>query len=243
VESELFGHRKGSFSGASQNRVGLVQASDGGTLFLDEIADLSLASQAALLRVLQEREVLPIGALRPEKVDLRVVAASHQPLVRLVRDGDFREDLLARLTGVVLEIPPLRERMEDVPLLTASLLRSMAGEERLPKLSPEAALALLEYSWPLNVRELEQALRGGLALCGPHPIGLDHLPEAVRRRGAIVDEPLEGDDLERRDRLVQLLREYRGNLSAVARSLGKGRTQISRWMLTYGLSRSAFRGR
>ena len=243
VESELFGHRKGSFSGASQNRVGLVQASDGGTLFLDEIADLSLASQAALLRVLQEHEVLPIGALRPESVDLRVIAASHQPLDRLVRDGKFREDLLARLTGVVLEIPPLRERMEDLPLLIASLLRSMTGEERVPKLSPEAALGLLEYSWPLNVRELEQALRGGLALCGPHPIGLDHLPDAVRRRGAIVDESLEGEDLERRDRLVQLLQEHRGNLSAVARSLGKGRTQVSRWLGRYGLSRSAFRGR
>jgi transcriptional regulator of acetoin/glycerol metabolism len=240
VESELFGHRKGAFSGAEQDRQGLVRAADGGTLFLDEIGDLPLAAQAALLRTLQEREVLPVGGTRPERLDLRVVAATHRNLDQMVRDGTFRHDLLARLEGVVLELTPLRDRPEDVPLLIATLLRRLAPERPDVKLSPEAARSLLEYDWPLNVRELEQALAGALALSGLRTIEREHLPPALRDARDKVPE-LSDDEVRHRDELITLLREHRGNLSAVARAVGKGRTQVVRWVGRYGVDAAAHR--
>ena len=244
VESELFGYRKGAFSGADQERAGLVRSSDGGTLFLDEIGDLPLLAQAALLRVLQEAEVLPLGATRPLPIDLRVVAATHADLDALVEQGGFRADLLARLDGVTLELLPLRERREDVPLLTAVLLRKLAPERADVTLAPEAAEALLLHEWPLNVRELEHALAGALALSGAGPIELAHLPRAVREARALRREPprtLNDDEQRHRDEVIQLLKEHHGNLSAVARAVGKGRTQVVRWMERYGLDAGAFR--
>ena len=242
VESELFGHRKGSFSGAERDRPGLLRTSDGGTLFLDEIGDLPLTAQAALLRAIQEKEVLPVGGTQPERVDLRVVAATHRDLDRMVRDGNFRHDLLARLEGVVLELTPLRDRPEDVPLLIATLLRKLSPERPDVKLSPEAARSLLEYDWPLNVRELEQALAGALALSGVGIIEREHLPPALRKSPANVPQrELTNDELRHRDELIALLREHRGNLSAVARAVGKGRTQVVRWVGRYGLDAAAYR--
>jgi DNA-binding NtrC family response regulator len=242
VESELFGHRKGAFSGADQDRLGLVRTADGGTLFLDEIGDLPLPAQAALLRVLQESEVLPVGGARPHPLDLRVISATHQDLDKLARAGTFRRDLLARLEGVALELPPLRERPEDIPLLIASLLRKLAPERPDVKLSPEAAQALLEHPWPLNVRELEQALAGGLALSPSGLIECEHLPRALREAAAEPPAPeLTPDEEKHRDELQALLQEHRGNLSAVARVLGKGRTQIVRWVSRYGIDAEAYR--
>lgn len=242
VESELFGHRKGAFSGAERDRPGLLRTSDGGTLFLDEIGDLPLTAQAALLRALQEKEVLPVGGTRPERLDLRVVAATHRDLDRMVRDGIFRHDLLARLDGVVLELTPLRDRPEDVSLLIATLLRRLSPERPDVKLSPEAARSLLEYDWPLNVRELEQALAGGLALSGVGSIEREHLPPALRKSPAEVPQrELTSDEMRHRDELIALLREHRGNLSAVARAVGKGRTQVVRWVGRYGLDAAAYR--
>src|SRR5215813_1702859 len=158
VEAELFGHKKGAFTGAAQDRLGWVRASDGGTLFLDEIGDLPLNVQAAFLRVLQESEVVPVGGHHPEALDLRVIAATHRDLKAMVREGSFRHDLLARLEGVTLELPALRDRPEDIPLLIALLLRKLAPERPDVKLTPSAAHALLTHDWPLNIRELEQAL-------------------------------------------------------------------------------------
>ena len=242
VESELFGHRKGAFSGADQDRPGLVRTADGGTLFLDEVGDLPLPAQAALLRVLQECEVLAIGAGRPLPVDLRVISATHRDLQKMVQAETFRRDLLARLEGVALELQPLRERSEDVPLVVAALLRKLAPERPDVRLSPEAAQALLEYAWPLNVRELEQALAGGLALSRTGVIECEHLPRALRELGA---EPtareLTSEETRHREGLEALLREHRGNLSAVARVLGKGRTQIVRWVSRYGIETESFR--
>jgi sigma-54 dependent transcriptional regulator, acetoin dehydrogenase operon transcriptional activator AcoR len=241
VEGELFGHKKGAFSGADQDRLGLVRASNGGTLFLDEIGDLPLAAQAALLRVLQESEVLPIGGHRPQALDLRVLAATHRDLDRLVREGKFRHDLLARLEGVTLELPPLRDREEDLGLLISLLLRKLALERADIRLTPAAAQALLSYRWPLNIRELEQALSGALALSGGKAIDLAHLPSGVV--GRVGEEPpreLTSDEARHRDELVVLLREHHGNMSAVARVLGKGRTQIVRWVTRYGIDVRSF---
>src|SRR6266851_8160791 len=237
VESELFGHRKGAFSGAERDRSGFLRTSDGGTLFLDEIGDLPLAAQAALLRALQESEVLPVGATQPERVDLRVVAATHRDLDQMVREGTFRHDLLARLHGVVLELTPLRDRPEDIPLLIATLLRRLSPESSEVKLSPEAAQSLLEYDWPLNVRGLEQALAGALALSGAGTIAREHLPAALRKPlNEAPQRQLTVDEVRHRDELIALLREHRGNLSAVARAVGKGRTQVVRWVSRYGLN-------
>jgi len=243
VESQLFGHRKGAFSGADRDQPGFVRTSDGGTLFLDEIGDLPPPAQAALLRTLQESEVTPVGGTRPERIDLRVLAATHRDLGQMVRAGTFRRDLLARLSGVALKLPPLRDRPEDVPLLISTLLRKLAPQRPDLKLSPEAATALLEHNWPLNVRELEQALAGALALSGVGTILLEHLPTELRDVQEDGASKLTEDQLRHRDELIALLRQHRGNLSAVARAVGKGRTQVIRWIGRYQLDVAAYRSR
>jgi DNA-binding NtrC family response regulator len=233
VEGELFGHKKGAFSGADADRPGLVKASDGGTLFLDEIGDLPSSAQAALLRVLQEAEVLPVGGVRPTRLDLRVLAATHRDLRQLVNEQRFRHDLLARLDGVTLRIPPLRQRPEDLPLLIALLLRRLAPERLEVTFTPEAAEALLEHSWPLNVRELEQALAGALALSGRGPIEVAHLPSSVTGISLPDGCDLSLEESRHRDELLEHLRQQGWNVSAVARVLGKHRTQVVRLLERY----------
>jgi DNA-binding NtrC family response regulator len=234
VEAELFGHRRGAFTGAAHDRPGLVRASDRGTLFLDEIGDLPAPAQAALLRVIQEAEVRPVGGHQAQPLDLRVLAATHRNLRQLVQEGQFRHDLLARLDGITLVLPPLRERTEDIPLLIAVLLRKLAPERPEVKLSPAAAEALLRHNWPLNVRELEQALAGALALSGAGPLEEDHLPvELIAVEAEQPGRALTPDELRDREELVRLLEEHGGNVSAVARALGKGRTQVVRWIARY----------
>jgi len=241
VESELFGHRKGAFTGAERDQPGLIRSSDGGTLFLDEIGDLPLTAQAAFLRTLQEGEVLPVGGTRPERLDLRVLAATHRDLDRMVAEGAFRHDLRARLRGVVLDLLPLRERPEDVSLLIATMLQRLAAGQEEVKIAPEAARALLEHDWPMNVRELEQALAGALALAGAGPILPEHLPEELREAPPKAPE-LSAEQMRHRDELIALLREHHGNLSAVARAVGKARTQVARWICRYGIDAEAYRG-
>ena len=213
-----------------------------GTLFLDEIGDLPLTAQAALLRVLQEAEVLPVGANRAEPLDLRVVAATHRDLKRSVREGKFRHDLLARLEGVTLRLPPLRDRLEDVPLLLTLMLRKLAPHRPDVRFTPAAAYALLTHDWPLNIRELEQALSGALALSGTGPIDVDHLPETLAGfADAGPDHELTGEEERHREELLHLLKAHGGNLSAVARVLQKGRTQIARWVALYGIDVKSLR--
>jgi sigma-54 dependent transcriptional regulator, acetoin dehydrogenase operon transcriptional activator AcoR len=245
VEAELFGHKKGAFSGAAQDRPGWVRASEGGTLFLDEIGDLPLTAQAAFLRVLQESEIMPVGGQRPEPIDLRVVAATHHDLQRLVREDRFRHDLLARLEGVTLKLPALRDRAEDIPLLLVVLLRKLAPERPDVKLTPSAAEVILNHDWPLNVRELEQVLGGALALSGigltgSVAIDLAHLPEGMTKPTTPPGE-LTAEEAKHRDQLLDLFREHGGNLSAVARALNKGRTQIMRWVARYGIDLKSLR--
>ena len=267
LESELFGHRKGAFSGATENRPGLVRAADGGTLFLDEIADLPLASQGSLLRVLQEKEVLAVGSTEPARVDVRILAATHADLEAKVAPGSFRADLFARISGFTLQLPPLRWRREDLGLLVAALLRKLAPD-RAARVSftCEAGRALFRHGWPMNVRELEKCLESALVLAGDGPIDLPHLPPAVRskekklffssggpREGAPAlrdlvavepsapPRPLSPEDARRRDELAGLLREHRGNVAAVARVMGKARMQVHRWVRRFDFRLSDFR--
>jgi sigma-54 dependent transcriptional regulator, acetoin dehydrogenase operon transcriptional activator AcoR len=233
----------GAFSSAHADHLGLIRTSDGGTLFLDEIGDLPLDAQPALLRVIQDHEVMPVGVARRIPVDLRVIAATHRDIEDLVREGRFRNDLFARLDGVALDLPPLRDRREDVPLLIASLLHKLAPERRDVKLSPDAVQALLEHDWPRNVRELEQALAGALALSTTGAIERAHLPRAVREAAEDKAQPREltAEEQRHRQELILLLAQHRGNLAAVARAIGKGRTQVVRWMERYALDAESFR--
>src|SRR5690606_4641385 len=226
------------YSGASEDRPGLVRAAHSGTLFLDEIAELPLGSQVKLLRVLQEGEVTPLGGTQPIPVDVRVVAASHRSLPELVEAGRFRADLYARLAGAHITLPPLRQRREDLGLLIGALLRRIAGDAAASlRLERDAARALFLHTWPLNIRELEQALRAACALAGgAGRIALGHLPEGVRGR-----PPGDGGELALRDQLVRLLSENAGNISAVARAMGKARVQVRRWCRRLGIDPDSFR--
>lgn len=262
VESEFFGHKKGAFSGASDDRRGLVLAADKGTLFLDEIGDLPLSSQAALLRVLQEREVTPVGATSPIPVDFRLVCATHRNMEELVDEGQFREDLLARLAGFIIEMPSLANRKEDLGVLIGTLLGHIDRETRGDReredgsgvtLSNDAARALMVYHWPRNIRELRTCLQTALALAGDDMIELEHLSPPVRmalqekgkdrdEAGPVDDGPkLSPEQEHRRQQLINLLREHKGNISAVARSMGKVRSQVQRWIKRYGLDAESFR--
>src|SRR5262249_51977412 len=186
----------------------------GGTLFLDEIGDLPLNVQAAFLRVLQESEVVPVGGQHPESLDLRVIAATHRDLKAMVREGTFRHDLLARLEGVTLELPPLRDRPEDVPVRLTLLLRKLAPERPHVTLTPAAAHALLTQDRPLNIRELEQALAGSLALSGVGAIDLPHLPRTVIEAPEPVPaRQLSAAETRHREELTHLLSEHGGNVT------------------------------
>ncbi|MDG2050703.1 MAG: sigma-54 dependent transcriptional regulator [Myxococcota bacterium] len=186
IESELFGHEKGSFTGANEQRIGRFEKASGGTLFLDEIGDLPADMQVKLLRALQEREIDRVGSSTPIPVEVRVLAATHRDLEEEVHNGRFRADLYYRINVVPMRMPPLRERREDIPLLAEAFL--VAGAERIggdhpPRLSERARAALEEYTWPGNVRELENAIEHGLALSAGGEIDLESLPLPVQRTG------------------------------------------------------------
>jgi transcriptional regulator of acetoin/glycerol metabolism len=243
VESQLFGHTKGAFSGAIRDEPGLVRASDGGTLFLDEIGDLPKTSQAALLRVLQESEVTSVGATRAVKVDLRVVSATHKPIES---SDSFRTDLYARLAGFTHTLPPLRDRRCDIGLLIADFVRDLAPD-RLDqlRLAPDACAALLAYDYPLNVRELRHALSAALVFADD-TITLDHLPEAMRtpskKKTTTSSRPaLSSDDERLRADLVAALTAHAGNVSEVSRAMAKTRMQIHRWMKRFGIDPETYR--
>jgi len=233
VESELFGHKKGAFSGAIADQPGLVVASSGGTLFLDEIGDLPAPAQAALLRVLEEHEVRAVGATTAVAVDLRIVAATHRDLAELVEDGAFRDDLIARLAGFEIELPPLADRKVDLGVMLAELVPPTT------QLAANAARALLAYAWPRNVRELVRALERAVALAGTAEITLAHLLEEIATaKFAAPSAP--GADA-RRDELHALLEKHQGNVSKVAAELGRVRQQVQRWLKRYGLDPERYR--
>ncbi len=257
VESQLFGYQKGAFSGATENRPGLVRSADKGTLFLDEIGDLPLPSQAAFLRVLQERAVTPVGATRPISFDAKLIAATHCPLEEMVERQEFRADLLARVRGFILRLPSLSERLEDLGGIVAGIFGEK-GQERTPRISLSAGMALFGHTWPQNIRELGRSLEMSSILAGDGEIAHEHLPEYMRNPKArtstspvsavstatATDAPAPVSDdgeLGRREKLIALLRKHEGNVSAVARDMGKARNQIQRWIKRYELDASTYR--
>jgi DNA-binding NtrC family response regulator len=234
VESQLFGHKKGSFSGATRDEPGFFRAADGGTIFLDELGDLPTDAQTTLLRVLEDRAVVPVGSTKGIAVDVRVIAATHRALQKNVSEGTFRHDLFARLSGFVHALAPLRDRREDLGIMVNVLLAELAPEGGI-SFGVDAALRLLRHPFPLNVRELRQCLASSLALAEGGVLQTVHLP------GAIAASVAEGDDLE--GRLVELLAEHRGNVAAVARAMGKAPVQINRWMKRFRIDVNSFRDR
>jgi DNA-binding NtrC family response regulator len=246
LESELFGHVKGAFTGAAVPRLGLFREADRGTVFLDEIGDISPGMQSRLLRVLQEREITPVGADIPVRVGVRIVAATHQNLETLVKQGRFREDLFYRLNVVTVKIPPLRERLQDLPLLAHHFLRDLArshGREPLA-LDPEAESLLLGYSWPGNVRELQNVLERAVVLAAQGVIGPEHLPVDLRAGGAAsASGPVPATDasllplaeVEKRH-VLMVLKTTAGNREQAARILGISSRTLLRMLQRWGIS-------
>ena len=242
LESELFGHVRGSFTGAVRDRAGVIESAQGGTLFLDEIGETSLALQQRLLRVLQEREVTRVGAIRPVPVDIRVVSATNRDLRELVRAGRFREDLYYRLAVFSIDVPPLRERREDIPLLVEHALERL--RQRIPRwhdlgCSPFALRALRACDWPGNVRHLFGALESAAVLADGGRIEMQHLPPEVRNAldgGAQPRYRADGDEEAERDRILWALETTGGSLTRSADVLGMGRTTLWRKMKAFGLS-------
>ncbi len=258
VESQLFGYQKGAFSGATENRPGLIRSADKGTLFLDEIGDLPMPSQAAFLRVLQERAVTPVGGTRPIPFDAKLIAATHCPLEDMVERQEFRADLLARVRGFILRLPSLAERLEDLGGIVAGIFHAKDSSST-PRISLSAGMALFTHAWPQNIRELGRTLEMSRILAGDGEIAHEHLPEYMRSAPAkaptspatshvslpTIDEASEiaGDesDMARREQLIACLRKHEGNVSAVARDMGKARNQIQRWIKRYELDASTYR--
>ena len=265
--SELFGHLKGAFSGAHGDRPGAFVEADGGTLFLDEIGEMPLREQPLLLRALQEREVRPLGANASRKVDVRLIAATHVDLNTAVEQGRFRQDLFYRLNVIVLTVPPLRERLDDLPILIAHFLRKHAGarggEGAGPPrvVSPEAAVAMMSYTWPGNVRELENAILHAIALSPGEVIGPESLPAAIsgvrpvapriERSDPTVDPS--GDTVQltdakkratkdfERSYLITMLRKTNGSVAESARRSGVDRANFRRLLMRHGIDANDFK--
>jgi PAS domain S-box-containing protein len=232
LESELFGHVKGAFTGAHKDMVGRFEKADGGTIFLDEIGDISHKMQLRLLRVLQEREFERVGDSRPIKVDARVIAATNQNLSEKVRCGTFREDLYYRLNVVKLVIPPLRERLDDLPILTEHFLKKfgMRFNKRFSSVSSEVERIFKEYPWPGNVRELEHTLEHACIICRGHHITAEHLPGDFLKTTPVPSLPLVEAGTLSDDSLLQALEKAGGNKAKAARILGVSRRTIYRRM-------------
>jgi DNA-binding NtrC family response regulator len=241
LESELFGHEKGSFTGATKRRIGYFESAAGGTLFLDEIGELPLSTQSKLLRTLETRKIVRIGSTEEVDVDVRIVAATNRDLTAEVRAGRFREDLYFRLTAFRIEVPPLRARQVEIPLLASLFAREIAGRlgAPAPLLRPEVLAALRAYPWPGNVRELKHSIEAAFVLAAPGDIRPEHRPDPVRKGGAPPRPPADetGDlpaavgETERRA-ILAALTACGGNQTRAATQLG-----ISRRALIYKMSK------
>jgi two-component system nitrogen regulation response regulator NtrX len=244
IESELFGHRKGSFAGATADKVGKFQKADGGTLFLDEVGDMSLKTQAKVLRSLEEQRFEPVGSSVAASVDVRVIAATNKNLEEEIARGNFREDLFYRLNVIPFVVPPLRERVEDVPLLAAHFLQDFTQRYgRKPKqLTAEALDVLSEYAWPGNVRELKNLIERIVIMNPQSRIDRKHLPallfrEDHRRKGETSLATLQqARAAYERDFILRKLEENQGNVSRTAEDLGLERSHLYRKMKTLGIA-------
>jgi len=244
LESELFGHLKGAFTGAGASRQGLIQAANGGTLFLDEIGDMPLSLQVKLLRVLQERVVRPVGATQAEPVDVRLVSATHRDLEAAMGQGQFREDLYYRLDVVSLTLPRLEERREDIPLLAAHFVHQVAGKygKAITGFAPDALEALATAAWPGNVRQLYNVVEQSCALTSTPLIPLALVQRALRLPTMEALSYAEAKQRFERNYLVQLLKLTDGNVADAARIAERNRTEFYRLLQKYDLTPAMFRG-
>ncbi|MFN2602308.1 MAG: sigma-54-dependent transcriptional regulator [Gemmatimonadaceae bacterium] len=242
LESELFGHVKGSFTGAVKDKTGMFAASEGGTFFLDEIGETTPATQVKLLRVLQHREVIPVGATEPIPIDTRIIAATNRDLDEEIARGHFRSDLFYRLNVIALEIPPLRKRREDIPMLAESFLQQIAvvRNEEPKKLTPEAVEQLRSYNWPGNVRELENAIERAVILASNGVITPSSLPDKIREQRAeplVAERSATNPSLEAIERayIMWVLGSEGGNKSRAAETLGIDPSTLYRKLTRFGV--------
>jgi PAS domain S-box-containing protein len=242
LESELFGHVKGAFTGAISDKMGRFEAASGGTILLDEIGEISPFLQAKLLHVVQDREFQRVGSSRTLRADFRIIAATNRNLREAVKEGLFREDLYYRLNVIPMRVPPLRERKEDIPLLVDHILEGLRrrGLDRVRGVSPDAMRRLMAYRWPGNVRELENVLERGAVVAKGQVMSVGDLAEEVADAGhrAAADEPAKSENVpdDERSRLTRVLKANRWNRGAAAAALGVDRTTLWRKMKRLGLS-------
>jgi two-component system response regulator GlrR len=243
LESELFGHNKGSFTGATRDHKGLFQAANQGTLFLDEIGDMPLSLQAKLLRVLQDREVRPIGATQSVTVDVRVISATHRNLEQAMERGHFREDLYYRLNVVELEIPPLAQRREDIPPLALHFLKKLSGKgsRKVEGFSPEAMKLLVSASWPGNVRQLLNVVEQSVALSTTPIISTALVQKALRSEPGEILSFVDARTSFEREYLVQLLQISQGNVTQAARLAKRNRTEFYKLLRRHHLEPGLFK--
>ncbi len=237
LDSELFGHEAGAFTGAKQTKPGLLETGEGGTVFLDEVGEMPLDAQVRLLRVLEERRVLRVGGLQPRPIDVRFVSATNRDLQHEVAAGRFREDLYYRLNGITLAIPPLRERLAEVPRLASTFIEEAAARSGMPAPSlSAAALSRLEaHPWPGNIRELRNVVERAVVLCSDGPIEAEHLFPEDLVGGLSGDRG--GGPTDERGRIVAALQECAGNQTRAAKLLGISRKTLGVKMDTYGIAR------
>jgi transcriptional regulator with PAS, ATPase and Fis domain len=251
LESELFGHVRGSFTGAIKDKIGRFEMADGGSILLDEIGEISPSVQVKLLRVLQERQFIPVGGGKPKKVDLRIIAATNKDLKKEVEKGQFREDLYYRLNVVLITIPPLRERKEDIPFLTSHFLEKFKKifNKNIKAISPQTLDYLLHYYWPGNIRQLENAIEHACVKCDGDTIIAKNLPDEIvnenmagsRNDEKKVNSSLKTEKTERNLRdievheLVKVLEETDWNISKTSKILGIGRATVYRKISKYNL--------
>ena len=245
LESELFGHEKGAFTGALTRHIGLFQAADGGTLFLDEIGDMPLALQAKVLRVLQDFAVRPVGGLQSVDIDVRVISATHQDLAVMVDEKQFREDLYYRLNVVPLQIPALRERPEDIPALLAYFLDRLAsrGEGKKKEFAPEARAALLQATFPGNIRQLQNVVERCVVLSTGPVIPKSQVVEALQDETTGLPTLDEAKNSFERRYIASLLRATNGNITAAAKIAGRNRTEFYNLLARHSLDPETFRSR
>ncbi len=259
LESELFGHEKGAFTGAERRKIGRFELANGGTLLLDEAGDIPPALQAKLLRVLQTGQFERVGGTETIQVEVRIIAASHKILEQEVKKGRFRADLFYRLNVIRIDLPPLRDRTEDIPLLAMHFLQQhqvAQGGTQVAEIATDAMQALLRHTWPGNIRELENAIKAGVALADGPVLRRDDLPESVAPRTANhprgsslidIDRPLPEVTGEligqvEREYFTRLLSQYKGNVARCARHSGLSRRSVTQKLQKYALERTDFKG-
>jgi len=248
IESELFGHEKGSFTGAHTQKKGQFETADQGTLFLDEIGDLNISMQAKILRALQEREIMRVGGTRPIKVDVRVIAATNRDLEAMVKDGRFREDLYYRLNIIPIVIPPLRNRRDDIPpLVDFFIAKHIAGSHRpIRGLTAGARNLIMSYSWPGNVRQLESAIERAILLCEGNEIEVEDLPVEIRQEGTsaaafnfkLPPEGISFDEVER-SLITQAMEQTNWNITRAAKLLGLSFRTLQYRLEKFGIKKAS----